>query len=181
MTPREIILQNISIGAMQGKIKRFEIVELGSTTGIPTGTTGRVPFQDQPQLRNQPNQIIVIVNVELFLDTVYANSQYTNTIVGFPAADLPNAVLVLYINGEESVHYLPLAKLNHIDDLTNAFQRELQGFDRLTNVDWDKSYVQFSAATTGGPYIIPFGITYLRFQVDPTQRNQDGTPVWIEK
>jgi hypothetical protein len=175
MTTREVVLQNVALGAYQNKIKRFEMVELGGTNGIANGTLGRVSFNDQPQLRDQPNQIIIILNIELFLNSTYANSQFTNTLPGIPAAELPKGVLVLYINGEESVHLIPLAKLVHINDQLSPYQWDLQGFDRLSNVDWDKSYVQFSSATAGGPYVAPFGVTYLRFQVDPTTGN------WIEK
>jgi hypothetical protein len=161
---------SLSVGQMEGKIKRFEIVELGGNAGIATGTTGRVSFTDQPQLRNQPGQIIIITNVEVFLDTVYGHSQYTNSLVGFPAADLKKCVLVLYVGGEESIHYIPLAKLNHIDDKTNSFQWDLQGFDRLSDLDWDKSYVQYNAASAAGSYIIPFGVTYFRFKFDPASQ-----------
>lgn len=165
--PTQVARQALSLGQMEGKIKRFELVELGLPGGIPNGSTGRINFQDQAQLRNQPGQIIIITAIELYLDTVYAKSQFNNTLPGFPPADLPNAVLCLYVDGEESIHYIPLSKLNHIDDGVNPFQWDLEGVDRLSNVDWDKSYVQFSAATTGGPYIIPFGVKYFRFKFDP--------------
>jgi hypothetical protein len=178
MTNTEIVLQQISIGQLQGRIKRYEMIELGAASGgIPTGQTGRFNFLDQPQLRNQPNQVIIIRDIEIFPVTSYAASQYTNGVVGLPIAEIAKVVLVLYINGEESVKYIPLAKLNHIQDATPAvFQQALQGFDNLSNVDWDKSYVQYNSASANGPYIIPFGITYFRFQRDPTNVNN-----WIEK
>lgn len=177
MTNTEVILQNLSIGQLQGKIKRYEMIELGGPGGIAAGTTNRVNFEDQPQLRTQPNQIIIIRNIEIFLVTTYSNSQFTPALVGIPAAEIPKLVLVLSTNGEEAIHYLPLAKLHHIDDgVVNPFQWDLQGVDNLYGVEWNKSYVQYSVASAGGPYIIPFGISYYRFQKDPTMPDK-----WIEK
>lgn len=141
------------------KIKRFELVELT----VPANSTGRVGFNTIPQLRNQSNQTIQIKSIKIYLDTVYANSQVTNSVIGMAAAELPKAVLVLYVNGEESIKMIPLAQLNNIDDLAAPYQENFSEFDDLTNVDFDKSYVQFSAASAGTVYVIPFGITYLRF------------------
>lgn len=147
------------------KIKRFELVELT----VPASSTGRVGFNTIPQLRNQANQVIQILDIQLYPITIYANSQVTNSIPGMPVADIPKAVLVLYVNGEESIKMIPLAQLNHIQDGTpTPFQEQLFGFDKLTNVDFDKSYVQYSAASAANVYVIPFGVRYLRYMVDPT-------------
>lgn len=145
---------------MYTKIKRFELVELT----VPANSTGRVGFNTIPQLRNQSNQTIQIKSIKVYVDTVYANSQVTNSVVGMAAAELPKAVLVLYVNGEESIKMIPLAQLNNIYDLPGSpYQQNFSEFDDLTNVDFDKSYVQFNAASAGTVYVIPFGITYLRF------------------
>ena len=140
------------------EIKRWELVELK----VPASSLGRVTFDTIPQLRNQPDQIIVIKDIDVFTLPVYANSQQTNSIPGMPNADIPKAVLVLYVNGEESIKMIPLAKLIHIEDGTNPFQQELFGFEGLANVDFDKSYVQFASASTAALYVIPFGISYIR-------------------
>lgn len=151
---------------MNQPIKRYELVELT----IPAAATGRVAFNTIPQLRNQADQRITIVDVEVFPITSYGASQNTNTIPGMAATEIPKAVLVLYVNGEESIKMIPLAKLLHIQDTTPIpFQQQLQGFANLENVDWSKSYVQFNAAAAGATYVIPFGVTYLRFQRDPSQ------------
>lgn len=172
-----MLINNISIGQLQGKIKRWEMVEVGaSSNGIPNAQTGRFNLDDQPQLRNQPGQIIIVRNIELFVDSSYSFSQIKNGVAAIPANEIPKIVLVLYINGEESIKYIPLAKLLHIDDGLTPFQWDIQGVDNLSNVEWDKCYVQYNSASAGGPYIIPQGITYFRFQKDPTNPNN-----WIEK
>lgn len=139
-------------------IKRSELVELS----IPANATGRINFQTIPQLRNQPDQIIVIKGIEIFLDTTYGNSQTNNAVVGMPAAELPKCVLVLYVNGEESIKMIPLAKLINVNDQTNPYRPFPVEFDSLTNVDFDKSYVQFNAAAQATAYVIPFAINYIR-------------------
>lgn len=131
--------------------------------------TGRVNFQSIPQLRNQANQIILIKNIEVFPDVAYEASQYDSTIPGVASADLAKAVLVLYVNGEESVHMLPLPKLVNLDLHSTGEANALAetSFADLSNVDFDKSYVQLSG-NVSQDCIIPLGITYLRFQRDPT-------------
>lgn len=146
-------------------IKRYEMVELTIPAG--TGAGSRVPFNTIPQLRNQQNQDIFIKGIKIFLASVYAASQANNAIPGFPATELPKCVLVLYVNGEESIKQIPLAQLNNINDVANPFQFMEDTFEDLSNVDWDKSYVQFNTAAAGAPYVIPFGITYMRFLKKP--------------
>jgi hypothetical protein len=141
------------------KINRYELVELI----VPALTLGRVTFQTIPQLRNQPDQIIQIQSISVFSVTSYVNSQNTSSLPGMPVAEIAKAVLVLYVNGEESVKMIPLVQLIHVDDQGNPYQQELWGFDQLKNVDFDKSYVQFSVLSDASAYVIPFGISYIRF------------------
>lgn len=150
------------------KIKMFELVELTIDANVP----GRFTFDTQPQLRNQADQVIIIRGIQVYLDTVYSNSQLDNALPGFAATELPKAVLVLYINGQENVKMIPLAQLININDGTNAHQQEIQDFADLNNVAWEKSYVQFSVAAAGTPYVIPFGVAYLRMQRDPSDPNK---------
>lgn len=159
------------------RIKRFELVELTVGANNP----GRFNFVTQPQLRNQPDQIITIKGIEVYPNTVYSNSQTSAAVAGVPVTELIKAVLVLYVDGEESVHMIPLPQLVHINDTNNPsiFQQEIQQFADLQNVAWEKSYVQFSVAAAGSPYVIPFGITYVRMQRDPNAAA--GETKWIEK
>lgn len=149
---------------MEQMIKRWELVELI----IPAATTGRVTFQTIPQLRNQTDQIIVIRDIEVFTVSSYANSQQNGSLPGMPVADVPLAVLVLYVNGEESIKNIPLSMLIHVDDFANVYHERIFSFDALQNVDFDKSYVQYSAASTNANYVIPFGISYMRLVKSPT-------------
>lgn len=159
------------------QIKRYELIELN----IPASALGKVTFATYPQLQNQSDQLIKILNIEVFPITSYAASQLTAGLPGMPVADVPKAALVLYVNGEESIHLIPLAKLIHIDDAANPFQFLSDGFETLDNVDFSKSSVRFNTAATAANYIIPFGITYIRYQKSATGTAPSGTPPrdWI--
>lgn len=142
----------------QQKIGRYELIELL----VPVGAGNRVSFTDIPQLRTQADQEIYLRDIELFLRTVYSLSQTNNAVPGLTAAEMIKAVLCLYVMGEERIHFIPLVKLNHIDDTASPFQFGPNSFDDLAKVDWAKSYVQFSALPAGTPYVIPLGVTYIK-------------------
>lgn len=146
---------------MSVKISRYELVELL----IPAGAGGRVSFTDIPQLRTQQDQDIFVQQIEFFPIGSYAASQVNQAVPGTPNAEIPKAVLCLYVQGEERIHYIPLAKLNNINDNAGGAPFnvvESNTFDDLKMIDWTKSYVQFNAAVAGNPYVIPFGVTYLK-------------------
>lgn len=154
------------------KIKRYELVEIV----IPANATGKINFPSVPMLRNQSDQEIIIKGIETFLVTAYAKSQINQSVVGMAATELPKIVLALYVNGEENIHYIPLARLNNIRDAaSNPYSEELAMFDNLSNVDLDKSYVQFNSAASATTYVIPFGFTYLKNVKSPTNPGQ-----WIQ-
>ena len=146
-------------------IKRFELVELQ----VNANTPGQFNFDTQANLRNQPDQIIYIQGIQVYPNTVYSNSQTSSAIPGVAVTEIPKAVLVLYVNDELSVYRIPLAQLINVQDNNNPslFQQEIQTFENLGNVAWDKSFVQFSVAPVGATYIIPFGITYIKMKRDP--------------
>jgi hypothetical protein len=143
------------------RISRYEVVELFINNA---GT--KFSFTDQPQLRTQKDQEIFIKTLEVFAIDAYAFSQTNNAVAGVPGTELVKAVLVLYIQGEERVHYIPLLKLKTLTSDPAAFIPnnviDTIEFDDLSRVDWTKSYVNFSTPPAGTPYVIPFGVTYLR-------------------
>jgi hypothetical protein len=143
-------------------IKRYEMIE----TIIPAGAAGSVPFPDVPNLRNQTDQRIIVLDLEFFPAYVYGASFLNTTVPGTPVAEIPKIAIVLYVNGEESIRRIPIGKINYSQDpaFTAPFQMERVSFDNLENVDWPKSYFQFNAALAGNPYIIPIGVTYLKFK-----------------
>jgi hypothetical protein len=144
------------------KIKRYETIEII----IPAGSAGSVPFPDVPNLRNQNDQKIIVVDMEFFPDYVYGASFLNTTIPGTPIGEIPKAAAVIYYNGEEAIRRIPLGKINYTENLGIGapFQHERTSFDELNDVIWPKSYIQFNAAIAGAPYIIPITVTYYKFK-----------------
>jgi hypothetical protein len=135
------------------KIGLFQLVE------IPVSGTGtKVKIPDQPQLRIQGDQKIYVTDIELFTDSVMPVSPDGNT--NATNAELLKAALVIQIKGEDRVYRIPVFKLNRINDGTSPYQQELQSLDEL-EIDWAKSYFQYSSAPSG-TYSILIGVTYKR-------------------
>lgn len=149
---------------MNSTVKRLEIIELL----VPANSQGRVTFQTVPQLRNQSDQRIIIQRIEVFTIGIYANSQSNNTLPGLPLADVPKAALVLHVNGVESIRMIPIARLMPValNAAGNYDVFQSIEFEDLENVDFSKSYVQFSSASDAADYVIPFSVSYLRFSTN---------------
>jgi hypothetical protein len=143
-------------------IKRYEMIE----TIIAAGATGAVPFPDVPNLRNQTDQRIVVKNLEFFPDYVYGHSFLNTTVIGTPVTEIPKIAIVLYVNGEESIRRIPIGKIiySQAPGVATVFQMEQVAFEDLENVDWPKSYFQFNAAAQATQYVLPIGVTYIKFK-----------------
>lgn len=140
----------------KNKIRRYEQIELQ----IPVGAGTKVPIGDQTNLRNQSGQAIIVRDIEVITAAVLPTTP--NGATNAPLAELKKAVLVLYVNGEESVQRIPLLKLNRINDGASPYQEQFESFDDLRNVDWSKSYILFSSAPATTPYSILLGVSYLK-------------------
>lgn len=129
---------------------------------IPVNMTnqGRVPFLDQPLLRTQGDQTVVIDAIEFFCVEALGISPISN-LVTVPAADIPNAVLVLNVNSFEDFRFIPLASLNRVQTAAGTpFVRDLFELDNVTKIDWTKSYVQYQAAPTTPNTSLLFQVFY---------------------
>ena len=136
--------------------KRYQFVEVNIPGTVSAG--GKVFIKDQPQLRTQTDQLVIIEAMETYDIAALAVSP-----AGVPmpsTANLANTILVLNIAGYDNMQYIPLNVMNALASADTAVQRiwNTQGkflFDQLWQVDWTKSYLQFGAAQAGG---ISFGL-----------------------
>jgi hypothetical protein len=145
-------------------IKFYQIVELT----VPNGTLGQLDFPDVPNLRNDEDQKVVITDIEFFPITVYAFSRLNQVTPGPTSADLPNISLTIYNANEQNINGIPILKLNYTQSDPAAFipfQQERARFEQLERVAWLKCFVQYTAVSTGGPYVLPFGITYMKWKL----------------
>lgn len=138
-----------------------------------TAATQRVQLPDVQQLRSQPNQIIVVKSIAVITDKVLANAM---TIAGTtaPLAELQKISLVLYSEGWERGHYMPLLRLNDQADAdstaatTIPFRNETTKLADWRNVDWPKSYLQYANGTQAAnfPYVVMLWVSYLKLNMN---------------
>jgi hypothetical protein len=149
-------------------IKRWEMVEVV----IPANssqTTFRI--NDQPNLRMDSTQDIVIVGLEVYnanaLPFAFQSQQ-----PGPTPAQLANTALTLYVSDEESVHLIPCVKLNALKTAlataTDYFSDQMQEFKNLVSVNWDKSYFQvaqpYNFAAPNAQFCLTLGVSYLKLK-----------------
>lgn len=114
--------------------KRYELIE----TQIPANSTAtRFQFNDQPQLRTDQTQDVVIQALQIYDLTDVTLSP--NNVAVSTAAFMKLTFLVLYIDGEESIYRIPLVDIHITSNGADPFQYELDLFDNLM-MDWTKSY-----------------------------------------
>ncbi len=141
-------------------IRRFELVELP----IPVGFTGnQLNFPDIPLLRSDAESDIVILAVRLYPKEVMPLSPAQNVVI--TTVESQNLYLSLYNTGEFSINNIPLPDLitEYINDSETAamWVPEEKTFDNI-QVDWTKSFIQFSTGISSLPKSILLGVTYLR-------------------
>ena len=141
-------------------ITRYEAVELV----IPAGSAqSRFNFLDIPQLRSDVTKDIIVHGIKTF--PVEEKPIDFNGNVVASMAQLQNAELTLYVDGDESIFRIPLTELVNSQNFANTYfsQQIPDEYDNLM-IDWTKSYitadVPFNNETQ---FAFLFGISYKRF------------------
>lgn len=117
--------------------KRYEMIE----TQIPTNSGAtRFNFFDQPQLRTDTTQDVIIQGIETF--DVNDVTLSPNNVTLPTKAQLQQAYIVLYVDGEESIYRIPLIQLHRVNNFADPWVQyeEMPKFENLM-VDWTKSYI----------------------------------------
>jgi hypothetical protein len=147
-------------------ITRYDKVEIN----IPNGYTGNyINVPDQPQLRSDQTQDVAIQAIETF--TQFDQALSDKGAVMPTVAQLIATMLILYIEGEQSVFNVPLTQLHRCVavDGTGAIVphvRDLQVFDNV-EVSWDKCQL-FNPANLGwntggaGTFSFMLGVHYIK-------------------
>lgn len=149
---------------MSRPVKRYELIE----QIIPANSTGtKFDFPDIPQLRDDTDQEIVIRGIEVFSVENMPLSPNGNAVS--TTAQLLNTFLVLYIDNEESVKWIPLIRLQHVFQAlaTGTSQQTFEefAFDDV-KVNWNKSYLWAAAPYSGGTFTqfsVILGVEYKKF------------------
>ena len=140
------------------KAKRYQLIELAVVNALAPGN--QLFFQDQPQLRTQPNQLVIVDAIECYnRETVAVTPGGVQTTT---AAQLANCFLVLNIAGTDELKYIPLPRLSPIQFAGNATTPSVTlplMMDDVTKIDWTKSYVLAQGVVPAG-LAFQFGIFY---------------------
>lgn len=143
-----------------------QLIEVNVTTA---GLT-KVNFPDIANLRNQEDQIIIIKKIQPIIDTVLTNAPISGNAVA-PLAELQKISLVLYCEGWEKGQLIPVLSLNNMfTEASNIPYRQTPvKFDSWRNLDWNKSYLQYSngTVTANVPYTVVFDVEYVKLRKDP--------------
>lgn len=134
---------------------------------VPAQVIQRVQFPDIQQLRSQVGQKIIIKGIRLITDKVLANSP-TLGLTNATKGELQKISLVIYSMGWEKGQLIPVLTLNDMNDsdstdaTTIPFRNNPTRFSNWENVDWPKTYLQYSNGTPsdGSAYAVLFDVLY---------------------
>lgn len=141
-------------------ITRYEAIEL-LIPALATGT--RFNFLDKPQLRSDVTKDIIVQGIKTFSNPEKPIDFNGNAVATI--AQLANAELTLYVDGEESIFRIPLTELMNSQNFGATFfsQEFPDEFDNLM-IDWTKSYVTADVAFANATaFVFLFGISYKRY------------------
>lgn len=147
-------------------INQWELVEVP----VIVNGVGRVAIPDQPMLKSWDEHMVVIKAIEIITAKTLSHAPIGGQVAA-TRAELIKCSLVLYSDGWEMEHFLPLQRLICVHDAdattatTNPFMNNPTRFEDLKKVDWTKSYVQYSNGQVSAnvPYAFLFGVQYLVF------------------
>lgn len=169
-------MKNITMLVQSEPMFASEVIEIP----IANGATSAV-IPDQPQLRNQGNELCVIKSIRLITAKVLSNASQLGTAVT-PKVDLAKLSLLLYADGWQKGHLIPLLTLNDVNDsdstaaTTIPFVKEKTMLADWANIDWNKSSLIFSNGTSASQAsACVLQVEYQKFLI-----NQDGTQTLLK-
>lgn len=132
---------------------------------IPAVVISKQMLPDVQNLRSMQGQDIIIKAIRLIPNTILT----TSPLIGIPVApltELQKMSLVLYSEGWEKGQLIPLLSL--IDTFTEGsgipWRYNTVRLDNWKNVDWTKSYFQYSSGTpsSGSAYSVILEAEYIK-------------------
>lgn len=132
---------------------------------VITAGTSKVQFPDIQNLRSQVGQVIVIKAIRLITPSVLPVAS-TSGLPNATLAELQKLCVVIYCEGWEKGQLIPVFTMN--DMFTEAsgepFRYQKMRFADWKNVDWSKTYLQYSNGTVsaGTPYAVMFDVEYIK-------------------
>jgi hypothetical protein len=125
----------------------------------------KVQLPDVQQLRSQEGQIIIIKAMRVIPAAVLTNAPTIGGITA-PLTELVKICLVLYCEGWEKGQLIPLCTLidTFVEGSGVPYRAKTARFNDWRNVDWSKSYLQYSNGTpsAGSPYTVLIEVEYIK-------------------
>lgn len=136
---------------------------------VPTNGKQRIPFPDVQQLRSMTNQRIIIKGIRTVTSETLSNGPVTGN-TNAPLAELQKISLVIYCEGWEKAQFIPVLVLNDVSTPGGNMPHRYHAtrFNNWENVDWTKSYLQYSngTSTANTPYCVMFDVEYIKLDGD---------------
>jgi hypothetical protein len=136
---------------------------------VPSNGKQRIPFPDVQQLRSTTTQRIIIKGIRLITSEVLSNGPVTGN-TNAPLAELQKISLVIYCEGWEKAQFIPALVLNDASTPGGTMPHRYHAtrFNNWENVDWTKSYLQYSngTSTASTPYCVMFDVEYIKLDGD---------------
>jgi len=144
-------------------VANWEIVEIPVASGA---TRAAVP--DQPMLKSFPGKRLIVKSIGLITAKILSHAPLSG-VVNAAVAEFRKITLVVYVNGWERLHFIPLLMMNGTADADSTAATTVQfvptgpmNFDGVMDVDWTKSYLQFSTGlTAASAYSVLLGVNYV--------------------
>lgn len=169
MPPCTPNFKTIKIYSMEKQIILFQDEPRGPSqlieVPVKAQVLSRVTFPDIQQLRSQVGQVIIIKALRLITDDVLPTAP---TIGGAnaPFTELQKISLVIYCEGWEKGQLIPILTLNDMftEGSGQSFRFKTTRFDNWKNVDWSKSFLQYSNGTpsSGNAYSVIIEAEYVK-------------------
>jgi hypothetical protein len=134
---------------------------------IPVNANGlqKIVLPDVQQLRSQVGQVIIVKAIRLIPPAVLTNAPTIGG-VNAPLTELVKISLVVYCEGWEKAQLIPILTLcdQFIEGSGTPYREKTTRFNNWRNVDWSKSYLQYSngTPTAGTPYSVLLEVEYIK-------------------
>jgi len=127
----------------------------------------RLKFPDVSELRNESDQIVIIKAMRVIPAEVLTNAPTSGNPVA-PLTELQKCTVQLYCEGWVKGDNIPLLEFvdMFIEGSGVPTRLRTMKLDSWRNVDWSKSYIQYSNGTlsAGAPYTFIFEVEYVKMQ-----------------
>lgn len=136
----------------------------------------KVPIPTIDQLRSDDSQKIIIKGIRVITAGVAVGAPILEGVTS-PTSELQKMYLVLYAEGWEKGHYIPILVLNDMNDGAGSpFRFNPTKFNNWEKVDWNKSFIQLAngQVTAGSPYNVLLDVEYIRIATEGANK---GLPI----